>query len=185
MAYESLPQPSLSAAIASYESALPLLDHVNIPKSLPSPTGKATFEYFARYRELWRWTERLLWRASILSAKTRPISQTLPVLRAYQAHSVHWPATFRPEHRSTIAQLHLHALVQTYTPVSKFAWLNEVRSLVTDYRILLTATSSFPRAGQRNVKVEEFVDLCVAAWDVNGASGDQACWVIDVCIGRS
>lgn len=185
MAYESLPQLSLSAALASYEAALPLLDHINIPKSLPSATGKASVESFTRYRELWRWVERLLWRASILSAKTRPISQTLPLLRAYQAHSVHWPAHFRPEHRSTIVQLHLHVLVKIYGQVSKFAWLNEVRSLIMDYRILLTATTSFPRAGQRNGKVEEFVDLCVAAWDVSGASGEQAGWVIDVRIGRS
>jgi len=51
---------------------------------------------------------------------------------------------------------------------------------VTDYRLVLTATTEFPRAGQRNTKVEEFVDISVAAWEVNGASGDQTSWVLDV-----
>ena len=181
MAYESLSPPSIINALGSYESVLPLLDQINIPKSLPSLPGKANVESFTRYRELWRWVERLLWRASILFAKTQPLLHAHRILKIYQAHSVHWPATYRPTHRSTITQLHLHVLLRTYTAAAKVAWLNEMRSLVTDYRILLTATTTFPRAGQRNVKVEEFVDLCVAAWETTGASGEQTGWVIDVC----
>lgn len=180
MAYESLSQPSMINALVSYESALPLLDLINIPKSLPSSSGKASVDSFTRYREHWRWVERLLWRASILSAKTQPLSHTHRILKVYQAHSVHWPATYRPTHRSTIAQLHLHVLLRTYTAANKVAWLNELRSIVTDYRVLLSATTAFPRAGEHNVKVEEFVDLCVAAWDIAGANGEQAGWVIDV-----
>lgn len=182
MAYESLSPPSIIDALISYESALPLLDQVNIPKSLPSLPGKVSVDSFTLYRELWRWVERLLWRTSILSAKTQPLSHTHRILKIYQAHSVHWPATYRPVHRLTIAQLHLHVLLRTYTVAAKVAWLTELRSLVTDYRILLTATTTFPRAGQRNFKVEEFVDLCVAAWEMAGASGEHAGWVIDVCI---
>lgn len=30
------------------------------------------------------------------------------------------------------------------------------------------------------MKVEDFVDLCVAVWEASGAVGDHAGWVIDV-----
>ncbi|KAF8530061.1 hypothetical protein BU17DRAFT_72839 [Hysterangium stoloniferum] len=179
-AHESLPNASLSNALAAYESALPLLNRINIPKSLPSVMGRGPTESFTRYRELWRWVERLLWRATILSAKSQSLSHTHHILKVYQVHSVHWPTTFRPEHRSTMAQLHLHLLLQTFSPTLRTPWLNELRSIVTDYRVLLTATTSFPRAGERNVKVEEFVDLCMGAWEVYGASGDQVAWVIEI-----
>ncbi|KIJ47909.1 hypothetical protein M422DRAFT_45616 [Sphaerobolus stellatus SS14] len=180
MAYESLTPKRLDDALTAYESAFLLLDQINIPKSLPSSTGQANVESFTRYRELWRWVERLLWRTAALSSKSRSLSHTHRILQIYQVQSVHWPATFRPEHRSTMAQLHLHILIKTYNPVTRVSWLNETRSIVTDYRLILTATTKFPRAGERNEKVEEFVDLCVAAWEENGASGDQTGWVLDI-----
>lgn len=42
------------------------------------------------------------------------------------------------------------------------------------------ACARFPQARERNVKVEEFVDLCVAVWKASGAAGEHAGWVIDV-----
>lgn len=186
MAYESL--RSYKEALQSYESSLPFLDRIVIPRSLSSASLDANhYDSFIHFREVWRWVERLLWRAAILSAKLHsPFhGNTHHILHFYQAHSVHWPPTFRPEHRSIIAVLHLHLLLQihaTSTPLcpSKTSWLNEVRSVVTDYRVVLTATTNFPSAGQTNVKVEEFADICMAAWEVSGASGDQTGWIIDV-----
>ena len=52
--------------------------------------------------------------------------------------------------------------------------------MVHEYRAILDATTKFPSAGEHNVPVEEFVDLCVAVWEAGGAVGDQAAWVIDV-----
>ncbi|KAF8582936.1 hypothetical protein K439DRAFT_1634845 [Ramaria rubella] len=187
MAHESLHTTSPISALAVYELALPLLSHLHIPQSLPSSTNKASTgaDSFTRHRELWRWLERLLFRAIVLSAKTRPPAHTHRLLALYHAQSVHWPPTFRPEHRAAVAQLHLHVLARTDTldlrkRFGKAAWVNEVRSVVTDYRVLLSATTTFPRAGRRNVKVEEFVDLCMATWEAGGASGEQAGWVIDI-----
>ena len=45
---------------------------------------------------------------------------------------------------------------------------------------MLDITTKFPRAGERNVLVEEFVDLCVATWEASGAVGEHAGWVLDV-----
>jgi hypothetical protein len=54
------------------------------------------------------------------------------------------------------------------------------RSVVQEYRAILTVSTHFPRAGEKNVKVENFVDLCVAVWEASGEVGDHANWVIDV-----
>lgn len=186
MAYESLSPPNVFSALTSYELALPLLDHIHIPTFPPpsTPPGNKipndTTSSFIRYRELWRWVERLLWRAAILSAQIRSLTHTHRLLKLYQSHSRHWLPTFRPTHRSIIAQLYLHLLLRTYTATAKTEWINETRSVVTDYRTVLSETTTFPRAGEHNVKVEEFVDLCVAAWDVTGGDGEQVGWVIDV-----
>ncbi|KAG6885786.1 hypothetical protein C0993_009891 [Termitomyces sp. T159_Od127] len=40
--------------------------------------------------------------------------------------------------------------------------------------------TSFPRAGERNLRVEDFVDLCVGIWEADGARGEGAGWVIDI-----
>lgn len=45
---------------------------------------------------------------------------------------------------------------------------------------MLNVSTKFPRAGERNVLVEEFVDLCVATWEASGAVGEHAGWVLDV-----
>lgn len=190
MAHESL--GSYQEALQSYNSSLHFLDRIIIPKSLSSVSlNTSHYEPFVHFREVWRWVERLLWRAAILSAKLHsPFhGNTHHLLRLYQLNSVHWPSTFRPEHRSIISMLYLHLLLQIYNNFttlcpSKSLWLNEVRSVVTDYRVVLTSTTSFPHAGQVNAKVEEFVDICMAAWEICGASGDQAGWIIDVCFSR-
>lgn len=53
--------------------------------------------------------------------------------------------------------------------------------MINEYRDILRATTKFPKAGTPNVAVEEFVDLCVTVWESDGAIGDNAGWVIDVC----
>ncbi|GJJ14235.1 hypothetical protein Clacol_008498 [Clathrus columnatus] len=186
MAYESL--KSYQKGLQSYEDSLPLLDRIVIPKSLSSASLDAShLESFIHFREVWRWVERLLRRAAVLSAKLHSpfYDNTHRIFRLYQTHSVHWPPTFRPNCRSVVATLHLHLLLRIYNhPTSlcpsKSVWLNEFRSIVTDYRVVLTTTTKFPRAGERNVKVEDFVDICMAAWEVCGASGDQTGWIIDI-----
>ena len=60
------------------------------------------------------------------------------------------------------------------------SWLPEARSVIQEYRSVLNVSTKFPRAGERNVLVEEFVDLCVATWEASGAVGERAGWVLDV-----
>lgn len=187
---------SMSTAEASYTKGIALLSSFTIPRSLPSKPGRVDMSNsasFIKFRELWRWSERLLWRSIVLQARHNPTESyenILPLFRLYSKHSVHWPATFRPWHRSTVLTLHLRALIflaadpacksKTFSGLGKQAWLTETRSLVTDFRAALDANTHFPRSGERNVPVEDFVDLCVAVWEAGGAVGEQAVWVIDV-----
>jgi len=54
------------------------------------------------------------------------------------------------------------------------------RRAIQDYRDILNAGTHFPRAGERNVKVEELTDLCVAVWEAGGSKSRDAAWVMDV-----
>ncbi|KAH7914927.1 hypothetical protein BJ138DRAFT_1133034 [Hygrophoropsis aurantiaca] len=183
-------------ALLVYISGIPLLNIVEfeVPKTLTPQTSPSSF---SNYRELWRWTERLIFRAIALTARIRPLDDyrgtIWTLLTHYHACSAHWPSTFRTAHRSTIAVLHLRALIlrfrpqpstATYTsvlhPVKPPQWLNTARSVINEYRTILNVSTHFPKAGERNVKVEDFVDLCVAVWESSGAIPDRARWVLDI-----
>lgn len=232
MSHERLSPSENEKALHAYAKALPLFSSLQFEftqKSIPQSSGKLDFTVFYQLRELWRWVERLLWRAIVLSsrathlpAEEQPQPRLWSWLDHYSACSAFWPPTFRAVHRSTIYSLHLrafvlrnhvlspipfhstrasrpHATSSTPTSVAMSSsastaqnqsnsqsttttnWLQSARSIVQEYRSILTASTKFPRAGQRNMKVEEFVDLCVAIWEAHGAIGEQAGWVIDVC----
>jgi hypothetical protein len=186
----------LPKVLETYCTALPLLSMIEtqiasvpIPTPVPTSAGHAKFDFpsFTCYQELWRWVERLLWRAIILAARLN--SGLWTWLSHYTTCSRYWPANFRTLHRSTINTIHLRALVLSppCLPTSSrdssksSSWLQAARTAVNEYRAILTVSTSFPRAGQRNVRVEEFVDLCVAVWEASGGLGDHAGWVIEVC----
>jgi hypothetical protein len=187
--FGTLPEESLRI----YVTASPLISKVisGIPRSVPTgPKGSnnTNFSSFTQYRELWRWIDRLLWRSITIAARiSTDDTALLSLLRLHQASSTHWPSTFRAEHRSTIAVLHLRFLISRSTPISACKaqikppnWLATARSVIQDYRSVLSASTKFPRAGENNLKVEDFVDLCVAVWEAGGAVGEHAGWVIDV-----
>jgi hypothetical protein len=209
MSHEVLSPTEPHIALKSYCTALPLLTiaETEIAAVLPSTlslnstsgAGKLDFTSFTQFRELWRWAERLIWRAIILTAKTCSVlddgkdGSLRTWLSHYTACSAHWPASFRTQHRSTISVIHLHTLilraeasaVANASPRSKDLgkppeWMHTARSVVQEYRAILTFSTRFPRAGERNVKVEDFVDLCVAVWEASGEVGSYAGWVIDV-----
>ncbi|KAI5117629.1 hypothetical protein M0805_001272 [Coniferiporia weirii] len=185
MSHERISPNSPAQALASYEKGIVLLQAFAIPKHPPPRPGRASFESFNNYCELWRWTERLLWRTIVLSAHHKGVESTILVFRAYAIHSVHWPATFEPIHRSTVCTLYLRALIMlAWQPgtllQTKAALTVEMRSVVNEYREILGTTTLFPSAGEQNVLVEEFVDYCVAAWEAGGSVGDQAGWVLDI-----
>ena len=206
MANEKVAPEDARLAFSIYLKARPIIAAVTseIPASVPvkaSPSGKDTSESstFTRYREVWRWVERLLRRAIILAGRIVDLSREdgeqaamWSLFDHYQTCSTHWPAFFRPEQRSVVSVLHLRALVLRARIASSSSelsqadaekphrWISTARSVIQAYRAILSITTHFPRAGERNVKVEDLVDLSVAIWEADGAGGEYAGWVIDV-----
>ncbi|KAF5368047.1 hypothetical protein D9758_004500 [Tetrapyrgos nigripes] len=220
MSHELLSPTDPKKALGIYAAVLPLLSIVETefatssftpPSLTASGKGKVDFTCFTRFREIWRWVERLLWRAIVLGSRVYDLHhdhRQLPPEKAckntdslwtwldhYTSCSAFWPSNFRTEHRATVSALYLRALVIRYGPLasvikpssgSEFmsdgppAWMHTARSLVQEYRAILTVSTRFPRAGERNWKVEDFVDMCVAIWEASGARAEHTGWVMDV-----
>ena len=199
MSYEKLDPSDPARAIQAYRNAIPLLNTIQfeIPRALTSQSGANSF---TQYHELWRWTEHLIFRVITLLARVHPLDGPDRLIwmffEHYEACSVHWPPSFRFYHRSIVAQLHLRALILKYRiPPERVShntslqqsqkpplWMATARSVVTEYCTILDHNTRFPRAGEKNVKVEDFVDLCVAVWEASGSMSDRAGWVIDVSL---
>ncbi|CAE6507377.1 unnamed protein product [Rhizoctonia solani] len=168
MSYERLMDGD--AAILAYEAALPLIASFN-----PKPGEQGIFE---SRRELWRWVEMLLYRASIVSAIYQSPDDALKFLRIYSVFAAVWPATFRPNHRATLYTLYIRTLCITDTRGTP-TWRDEARKITLEMRAVLGQTTTFPRAGQINHKVLDFVDGVVALWEAGGELEEDAGWVID------
>ncbi|KAH7922423.1 hypothetical protein BV22DRAFT_1197440 [Leucogyrophana mollusca] len=196
MCHEKLFPSNPEKALQVYASGIPLLNilEFEIPKTLTPPLSPSSF---ANYRELWRWAESLMFRAITLVSRTRPLHDDMGLIWTlfthYHACSAHWPSTFRTAHRSIIAVLHLRALILRFRsepstapsasspqPEKPPQWLSTARSVINEYRTILDTSTRFPKAGDRNTKVEDFVDLCVAVWESSGAMADRARWVLDI-----
>ena len=191
MSHEKLHPSDLQGSLDIYLSASILIDtlEAEVPRTAPtasSPNPQPSS--YTQYLELWRWVERLLWRTVVVAVRVSTDELTLSALfRQYFTCSSHWIPSFRPQHRSTVSTLFLHFVISQaraakgsspdFGPPS---WLPEARSVIQEYKSVLNVGTKFPRAGERNVLVEEFVDLCVATWEAAGAVGEHAGWVIDV-----
>jgi hypothetical protein len=183
-------------ALEIYGSGSPLLILAASQIATPSTSTTSSTSSFNHVREMWRWVDRLIWRAVVLYSRTSnlyspegDVDSIWTWFSHYSACSASWPADFCTVHRSTISVLHLRALILRYGPTSIKTinspekpplWLHTARSVVNDYQAVLSACTTFPKAGERNVKVEDLVDLCVGVWEASGAIGDHAGWVIDV-----
>ena len=134
-----------------------------------------------------RWTERILRRGIIIAARACDVvradgvdSSLWKMLERYHTCSAHWPSTFRPEQRGTVAVLHLRALILRARAAlmpkpsadRSYRWISTEHSVVQEYRAILSVSTTFPMASERNVKVEDLVNLSVAAWEVDGAVGE-------------
>ena len=193
MSYEKLHPSDLQGSLDIYLSASVLIETLEseIPRVMatagsPNPQPPS----YTQYLELWRWVEHLLWRTIVIAARIFTDESTLSALfRQYFACSLHWVPSFRPQHRSAVSTLYLHLVVSqaktTKSPgpdIGTPSWLPEARSVIQQYKSVLNVSTRFPRAGERNLLVEEFVDLCVAVWEASGAVGEHAGWVLDVCL---
>jgi hypothetical protein len=212
MALEKLKPTDTSNIMSVYLVATQVLPTIesNIARSFPlnplhassSGPGNIDTASFSRYRELWRWVERLLRRAIVTASRICSLNSTQEAVlwmlfSQYQTCSAHWPPTFRPAHRSIVAELFIRALVLRarlpgHPPPSFYAHFRPgnpdlqttasmvARRAIQDYRDVLNASTHFPKAGERNVKVEELTDLCVAVWEAGGSKSGDAAWVMDV-----
>jgi hypothetical protein len=193
MSCEKLHSSDLQGPLDIYLSASILINTLEseIPRTVPTAGSLSSQpSSYTQYLELWRWVERLLWRTIVIAVRISTDGPTLSALfRQYFACSSHWIPSFRPQHRSTISTLYLHFVIaqanaarspgsDTNTP----SWLPEARSVIQEYKSVLDFSTKFPRAGERNVLIEEFIDLCVATWETSGAVGEHVGWVIDVSL---
>lgn len=234
MALEQLHPTTPSIALQTYRSVLPHLfpsvkthfthkSLVLLHQNHKSPSNKPDLTIFHQLGELWRWVERIIWRAVVLCATVCDVRKgwnggeeivderdgdSLWIwLSHYAYYSTYWPPTFRTSHRSTIASIHIRALIHLHRPSpspsplipsspflpspspkpskkSPPSWLHQARLAIQDYQAILSESTTFPHAGTRNDKVEEFVDLCVAIWEVSlfGGARGHVGWIIDVRI---
>lgn len=198
MSQEKLSPSEPRKALKIYSRAFPLFNLAASEIAVSSAPSTSPTSSFNHVREMWRWIERLIWRAVVLCSRTsdlhRPEGNDDSIwtwFSHYRSCSASWPANFRTVHRSTISVLSLRALILQHGPTSVNMvngperpplWLHAARSAVNDYRAILSACTTFPRAGERNTKVEDFVDLCLGIWEASGAIGDHAGWIIDVSL---
>lgn len=214
MSLEKLSPTDTSTILSAYLSATQALSTIegNFSLSIPpnslhsqsSGTVNVINTSFTRYRELWRWVERLLRRAIIVASRTCSLngeqeSILWTLFSQYQTYSTFWPQTFRAKHRSTVAVLFIRALVlrarlTEHLPFILHAHFRPANSdlpvtpstvarrAIQDYRDILNSSTRFPKAGEYNTKVEEFTDLCVAVWEAGGSKSSDAAWVMDVSV---
>jgi hypothetical protein len=214
MSLEKLSPADTSAILSAYLSATQALSTIEgnfalsiPPNSLHSPssgTVHVTNPSFTRYRELWRWVERLLRRTIIAASRTCSLngeqeSILWTLFSQYQTYSTYWPQTFRAKHRSTVAVLFIRALVlrarlTEHLPFILHAHFRPANSdvpvtpstvarrAIQDYRDILNSSTRFPKAGECNIHVEELTDLCVAVWEAGGCKSSDAAWVMDVSV---
>ena len=64
--------------------------------------------------------------------------------------------------------------------MGKQAWRTEARRAAQELKVILDYTTEFPRAGEINHRVLDFVDLCVASWENGGYDPGQISWIVDV-----
>jgi hypothetical protein len=214
MSLEKLSPADTSTILSAYLSATQALSTIEgnfalsiPPNSLHSPSSGTVHVInpsFTRYRELWRWVERLLRRAIIVASRTCSLngeqeSTLWTLFSQYQTYSTYWPQTFRAKHRSTVAVLFIRALVlrarlTEHLPFILHAHFRPANSdvpvtpstvarrAIQDYRDVLNSSTRFPKAGECNIQVEELTDLCVAVWEAGGSKSSDAAWVMDVSV---
>jgi hypothetical protein len=105
-------------------------------------------------------------------------------LIALRGHQVLEQLTVRlfPQSSSELSHSAIGSLSESHLYIAKTPpWRSKARSLAQDYRGVLSVCTKFPRAGEKTVEVEEFVDLCIAVREASGGIGERANWVIEVC----
>lgn len=160
---------------------------------------------FMGLREAHRWVARALCRGSVLAARQPHVDVTLRFVRSYHAIAQLWPSTFRPSQRSFMLKLYLSALHNSYIPHPSsraspgFQWLvfpmpstimpngtvaqiwsREAVTAMEQGMVLLGQVTEFPKAGNINWRVVEFMQACVRLWERSGYQQSVASQAIKV-----
>ncbi|OCF45189.1 hypothetical protein I317_00992 [Kwoniella heveanensis CBS 569] len=203
LSYELSQTPDYEQAIQTYLSTIPLLTSLSafalpLPSYLSAQTSETARIPFDPYREVFRHLSTALSRAAALSARTclSNTQQTLRILRTYHALSASWPSTFRPVQRQKMLNLYLRALNASYpsarqpvpeqpllygesSPLTvKAFWHKEVIDAIRQGRMLLSSTTTFPRAGSVNRAVIGFSELTVALYSRSASLGREVIAVL-------
>ncbi len=197
LSYELSDSPRIDLAIEAYSkilSGLSSIPGVTVPSSNflnPQPSAQLPSNMFGSHREAYRWISKALCRGAILTGRTGDVDASLRFLRTYHLLSRSWPGNFRPRQRQLMLNLYMRGMYFSYPALkssvpekgdkwfltagedtvvgtSAEIWSREMRGLLGHGQELLSATTSFPRAGTVNVPVETFVTCCVALWERSG-----------------
>lgn len=141
---ELQPSPAPSLAIDTFTAAADLL-----PSNAP----------FERYREAHRFVSRALTRAAVLCLRTAADPQRArTILEKFHTVALSWPTSFRPNQRAAMLRMHLGALEAQ-------AGEQQIVDALEQGQQLLGSSTSFPRAGENNVQVQDFAIKAVRLYD--------------------
>ncbi|WVR03497.1 hypothetical protein IAU60_000488 [Kwoniella sp. DSM 27419] len=201
LSYELSQPPDYPHAIASYLAVVPLLSSL-ASFTLPRPTylnaQTSQKPVFEPYREVFRYLSTALSRATIICARASSgehMNQALALrmVRTYHAFSSSWPPTFRPVQRQRMLLLYLRTLGVSSerntaeapllydvgaTGSATAPWYKEVVEAIRQGRTLLSATTSFPRAGSMNKPVIAFTGLAVSLYSKSTSLGREVISVL-------
>jgi hypothetical protein len=136
-----------------------------------------------------------VWRYLLIS--NSPVDGAISYLNTYRNYALKWSPGFRPYGCGTVLSLQLRALClhPPFPPPtslsinnnsarsissSRTAWHRDAQDCAQYYQKVLETHITFPRAGERNDVVNDFVDMCMAIWERGGCMESEAAWVTEV-----
>lgn len=168
LCYELVGTSDTQRALEAYEQANELM------ATVPNSTD------FASRREALRWLSKALARATVISGRSDDLQRTLRFARAYHTIGRDWPIPFRPKQRQAMLDIYLQALQADRPPTPILRWQKETRSALIHGQRLLGGTTTFPRAGETNWAVINFIERSVELWEDGGMQQDDARQVISI-----
>jgi tetratricopeptide (TPR) repeat protein len=172
------------------------------------PASTRATPTFLSHREAHRWVATALTRATIISARTKDLNRTTRLARTYHVISKMWPTTFRSSQQAFMLSLYLRALHAGHAGsrsgtassaevdwlvcdipnsissnvrgTKSQLWSREWIEAVKEGKRLLSETTTFPRAGQTNWKVQRFVEDAMDVWERAGCGISEAKEVVKI-----
>lgn len=204
LCYELCQQPQAERALEAYREATNLFASLpDLTRSFnesflnTEPSLLRQPSSFSTYREAHRWISRALSRGTVISARSTHLHTTLAFARTYHLIAREWPTSFRPRQRQVMLSIYLRVLHAAYMPYPALPpkkgtrwfvfdkefpakgsmadiWLRESRAVMSQGQRLLNETTKFPKAGEVNWLVVNFIQRCVELWERSGLLEQEA-----------